>query len=182
MSEGERLFWEIWSRVGPLAGVIVGGLVSFLVAFGVDRRRWKHEREEKLAGIERDALAAALEWINPMRNAQTKASLLVVSLLRGEIDVEAFHRDFPQLSAELAKRDPRADQRAVLPDEIYQAGHRIVYALDDLRLTAVRHSAEAWTSGPFMAGYPECEAKLKSLNEDITSLEDRLRRAFRQSF
>ena len=87
---GEDLTSKLLTMAGPLIGVILGGLISFFTARGVERQRWKRERQEKLASLQRDALAAALEWIEPMRNAETSASSLVMAAIRGDVDDETF--------------------------------------------------------------------------------------------
>lgn len=167
---------------GPLLGAVVGGLISFLAARGLERQRWRRDRQEKLAVLRRDALAAALEWIEPMRNAETHASSLVMAAIRGDVEDEQFLKDFPYLLGDLVKKDLPANQRAVLPDHVYARGHRIVRELDDLRVLGVRYGQEARVKGKLMAGFEECSAKLDAIGKEISQLDTDLRKAFRETF
>jgi len=167
---------------GPLLGALVGALISSLTAYGLERSKWRRERQEKLAGLKRGALAAALEWIEPMRNAETHACLLVMSAIRGEVSHEDFLKKFPYLLGDLVKRDLPANQRAVLPDNIYARGHRIVRELDELQYLGVRYGQEAKVMGKLMSGFQECSTKLDSIGKQISELETDLRRAFSKTF
>ncbi len=167
---------------GPLLGAIVGGFITFFVMRSVERQRWRQERQEKFLSLKRDALADALEWIEPMRNAETLASSLVMAAIRGDIDDEHFLKEFPYLLGELVKKELPANQRAVLPDNVYTRGHRIVRALDEVRILGVKYGQEARVMGKPLAGFQECSAKLDAIGQQITELETDLREAFRRTF
>lgn len=178
----EELISKLLTMAGPLLGVLVGGLISYFTARGVERQRWKRERQEKLAGLRRDALAAALEWIEPMRNAETRASSLVMAAIRGDVDDEHFLKEFPYLLGELVKKDLPASQRAVLPENVYARGHRIVRDMDELSHLGVKYGQEARVMGKPMAGFQECSGKLDTIGKQISELETDLREAFRRTF
>lgn len=178
----EELILKLLPTAGPLLGAIIGGLIASFTAYLLELQRWKRERQEKYAALQREALAAALDWIEPMRNAETHASGLVMSAIRGEVEHEEFINRFPYLLGELVKKDLSAGQRAVLEDNVYHRGQHIVRELDELRILGVRYGQEARVKGKLMAGFEECNAKLESIGKQITELEDDLRNAFNHTF
>lgn len=178
----EELISKLVTTAGPLLGAIVGGFIASLTAWSIERQRWRHERQEKLAGLQREALAAALEWIEPMRNAETRASSLVMSALHGNFDHEMFLKEFPYLLGELTKKDLPANQRAVLSDNIYERGHKIVRDLDQLSCLGVKYGQEATVMNKPMAGFSECSEKLDIIGKQILELETDLQEAFRRTF
>lgn len=149
----EELISKLLMMAGPLLGALVGGIISFFTARGVERQKWRRERQEKLAGLKRDALAAALEWIEPMRNAESRASSLVMAAIQGDVDDEHFLKEFPNLLGELVKKDLPASQRAVLSDNVYARGHRIVRDIDELNYLGVKYGQEARVMGKPMVGF-----------------------------
>jgi hypothetical protein len=178
----EELISKIFTMAGPLLGAFVGGLIASLNARSVERQRWRHERQEKLIALRRDALAAALEWIEPMRNAEVRASLIVMAAIQGDFDHEKFLKDFPYLLGELGKKDLTANQRAVLPDDIYGRGHQIVREMDQLSYLSVKFGSEATVMGKPMAGFQECSNKLDAIRKQISELENDLQKAFQRTF
>jgi hypothetical protein len=178
----EELISKLLTMAGPLLGALVGGLIASLTAWSVERQRWRHERQEKLLGLRREALTAALEWIEPMRNAETRASFLVMAAIRGDFDHDQFLKEFPYLLGELVKKDLPANQRAVLPDNIYERGHQIVRDMEQLSYLGVQFGQKATVMGKPMAGFRECSNKLETIRQQITELETDLRKAFRQTF
>lgn len=173
---------ELLTMAGPLLGALVGGLITFITTIGVERQKWHRERQEKLASLKREALTVALEWIEPMRNAETHASGLVMSAISGEFDHESFVNQFPRLLGELVEKDIPASQRAVLPDDIYTRGHRIIRDLDELRCLGVKYGQKARYMDKPMAGFQECSAKLDIIGKQISELETNLREEFRRTF
>lgn len=178
----EALISKFVPMVGPLLGAIVGGLIASLTAYGVECKKWRREHQEKLASLKREALAAALEWIEPMRNAEARASALVMSAIRGELDHEDFLKEFPNLRGELAIKDLKANQRIVLPGNIYSQGHSIILELDELRYLGVKYGQAASIMGKSMAGYQECRVKLDAIGKQILGLEEDLRKMFSRTF
>jgi hypothetical protein len=173
---------ELLTMVGPLLGALVGGLITFFTTSGVESQKWKREQQEKLASLKREALSVALEWIEPMRNAETHASGLVMAAIHGEFNHEDFFNQFPNLLSELVKYDIPANQRAVLPDEIYTRGQHIIRELDELRVLGVKFGQEAKYKSKPMAGFQECSDKLNIIGKQISELETSLRKEFRQTF
>jgi hypothetical protein len=122
---GQDFAARFFALLGPLLGAIVGGLISIVATQMLELRRRRHERREKLDSLRREALAGALEWVEPMRQAHTRASSLVVVALHGNVDDERLFTDWPYLLGDLVKKDLPGNQRAVLPDDVYARGHRI---------------------------------------------------------
>jgi len=178
----EDIISRLLTIAGPLLGVLVGGLITSLTARGLERTRWHHDRQEKLASLKRDALAAALEWMEPMRNAHGLASSLLMAVIRPGGDEERFLKEFPYLLGDLTKKDLPGHQRAVLPQDIYVRGHRIVREIDELRTFGVQYGQEANLHGKPMAGFQECSARLSAIDNEITQLETDLRNAFTATF
>jgi len=175
---GARFF----ALLGPLLGAIVGGLISIVATQMLEHRRRRHERREKLDALRREALSGALEWVEPMRQAHARASSLVVAALHGNVDDERLLTDWPYLLGDLVKKDLSGSQRAVLPDDAYARGHRIVRELDSLRNLGVRYAQEVQAKRQPMVGLVECGAKLDALAAEISRLEADLRREFRATF
>jgi hypothetical protein len=108
--------------------------------------------------------------------------MLVMAAIRGEFDHDKFLQEFPYLLRELVKKDLPANQRAVLPDDVYARGHRIVRELDDLRWLGVKHGSEALVMGKPMVGFQECNDKLNAIDKQISELETDVRKEFRKTF
>ncbi len=178
----EEVVSKLLTMAGPLLGAIVGGLISALSTWGLERQRWRRDRREKLAALRRDALSKALEWIEPMRNAESLASSLVMAAIRGDVDDEQFLKEFPNLIGDLAKKDLSGSLRAVLPDDAYDRGHEIVRDLGELRILGVKYGQEVRLKGEAMVGFQECSAKLDVIGKRITTLETDLRKAFCETF
>lgn len=178
----ENLISTLLMMTGPLLGAAVGGFVTFVSLRNIEHQKWKQERQEKLSALKRNALAAALEWIEPMRNAAIRASSLLMSTIRGDIEDERFLNEFPYLLGELVKADLTANQRAVLPDKVYARGHRIVHELDELQYLGVKYGQEAKTKDKPLAGFQESSAKLEAIEQQINDLEKELREEYHRTF
>jgi hypothetical protein len=168
--------------VGMLFAPVIGGIITYFSISRIEHQKWQRERQEKFLSLKRDALATALEWIEPIRNAKIRASSLLMAAIRGDIDNERFLKDFPHLLGELVKKDLSADQRAVLPNGVYARGHHIVCELDEVRYLGVKYGQEARVKGKPLAGFQECSAKLDAIDQQINELETELRGEFRRTF
>lgn len=178
----EDLFSNIVSISGPLLGAIIGALIATITATRVERRRFQYERKEKLLILQREALSAALDWIDPMRNAEIRASSLVLAAIRGDVDQKQFMKDFPYLLGELVKRDLTTDQKAIMPSEFYQRGNKIVREFDNLKYLGIRYGEEAMVQKKPMAGFTEISELLDIIGKQILELESDLGNAFKATF
>ena len=176
----ETLSW-LQSALGPLLGVIVGASLSGLITKSLDDARFKRERLQKRSELERDAIAAALEWISPMRDAQITASSRANAAGRGDFDHEAYLEGFPYLLGELKKLELSGAQRALLPDDAYPRGIAIVRALDDLKLLGIQLGQKA-AMGDVGSAVGAVIGKSIEIDELIRSLEDDLRAAYAATF
>jgi hypothetical protein len=169
--------------LGSLLGALVGGLISTLTALAIERQRRRRERLDKFADLKREALAAALEWIEPMRNAHIRASSLALATVHGNADQGAVHGGWPKLTDELSKADLTGVQRAVLPEGTYTRGHHIASALNDLRNFALKESqSKHIVDRKPLAGLKECQERTDAIDQAIQSLEHDLRGELRRSF
>lgn len=173
---------ELASKLLLLLGAMVGGLISALSTWGLEHRRWRRERREKLETLRRDALTAALEWIEPMRIAESRASTLVMAAIQGDVDDEQFLKEFPYLIGDLAKKDLSANFRAVLPKNVYNRGHEIIRKIDEIRYLGVKYGQKGRLKGQPMIGFEECNAKLNHIGKLIATLETDLQKAFFETF
>lgn len=152
--------------LGPLAGVLLGALITYYASRSVQREKWRQDRREKLAEIERDALAQALEWIEPMRNAHIRATGVCSGMIRGEGDPLT---TWPDLLEDLTSMDMPARLRAVLPKGVYARGLDMIRSFEELK------PIPGEGIGQLMTG-------LEQLNREINQLEDDLRKYFRETF
>jgi len=178
----EEMVSKLLTTAGPLLGAILGGLISVLSTWALERQRWRRDRREKLEALRRDALLASLEWIEPMRNAESLASSLVMAAIQGDVDNEQFLKEFPCLISDLAKKDLSANLRAVLPQDAYERGHEIVREIEELRFLGAKYGQEARLKGEAMLGFQECSTKLDVIGKRITALDMDLRKAFVETF
>jgi len=70
----------------------------------------------------------------------------------------------------------------VLPDNVYERGHRIVRELDEVRYLGVKYGEEARVKGKPLAGFQECSDKLDAISQQINDLERDLREAYQKTF
>ncbi len=173
---------KILPIAGTLIGVVIGGLISAFSTWRIENQKWRRDRKEKLDVLRRDALAVALEWLEPMRNAETRASLLVMSAIQGTVDDEQFLNEFPYLLGDLVKQDLPGNLRAVLPNDAYARGYEIVRNIYNLRILGVKYGQEARRKGIPMVGFDECNAALATISKQIIALETDLQNAFRSTF
>ena len=76
--------------LGPLFGTVVGGIIAYFTARGMENTRWRRARREEYLLQKREGLSKALEWIGPMRNAEWTASSLLMTVISGEVEVDCW--------------------------------------------------------------------------------------------
>jgi len=173
---------ELIKVVLPLAGVALGGVITFLVTRSTEREKARRERRQKLAQLEQDALARALEWIDPMRNAHIRISSLLSASSNGSIDRDHVTKHWPDLLGQLAKLDVPTHQRAVLFQDVYPTGRKIAADLDDLKSVAIRQAEAASASLGPRTSFDEWTQQIHDLDNRIEKLEHKLRARFRATF
>jgi len=168
--------------LGPLAGVVVGGLVTYFVTRSIEIQRWRQQKHDRLAQAKRDAVAKALGWLDPMDRALSSVNLQVSALLQFNLEDEEFLMRFPNLVSELAKMDVPADLRLLLPANVYPDGIRILRGFDDVRTEAIGWGQRARVERKPMLGLQECGQKLDALHAQIDVLREKLTQAYLATF
>jgi hypothetical protein len=165
-------------------GVLIGGVVSLLSNFVVERQRRRHGLQEKLASVQREAIAAALELIEPMRNAYSAASMLIGRASQGSIEHEKLVADWPRLLDTLARQDLSAEFRAVLSGDIYSRGHQVWLGVERLLPGTVKvlQAARAGYTERVGETFRDLSRALEVLHAQIEQLETDLRAAYRRTF
>lgn len=169
---------RILDVVGPLAGVVVGGIVTYFTTRSIDIQRWRQQKHDRLAQAKRKAIAKAVGWLDPMDRALSSVNLQVSALLQFELEDEEFLTCFPNLVSELAKMDPPADLRILLPADAYSDGIRILRGFDEVRTEAIRWGQRARMERKPMLGLHECGQKLDALGKQLDSLREKLKQAY----
>lgn len=168
--------------LSSLAGVLVGGLVTYLATRTIETQRWGQEKKNRLATAKREAIGRALAWLDPMDRALTSANLMVSSLLQFTLEYEEFYLRFPHLIADLAKMDLPADLRLLLPPRVYAEGHQIVRAFDEVHTQAILLGQRAKLEGKPMLGLKECGEKLDAIGRQIEGFREKLSQAYLATF
>lgn len=167
---------SILEVVFPLLGVVIGGLVTYLVTSAAERQRWRQAKQDRLAEAQRGGISIALKWLDPMDRAISRANLLLSTHLHGEMEHEEFMVRWPRLLDELTEHDIPKELRVLLPDGLYIRGNRIVRKLDEVRTLAVRFGKT-----PFR-GLQECGAKLDAIAAEVKQLDQELAEMYRETY
>lgn len=168
--------------LGPLFGVLVGGVVTYIATTGAERERWRQQKKDKLAEASREGIVKALAWLDPMDRALSSANLKVSGLLRLDMDQDAFLATFPRLVSELSKLDVPPDLRLLLPSDTYSDGNRIVKLFDAIMADAIEWGQEAKLQNRPFLGLQECGQKLDALQSQIEALHAKLTTAYKATF
>lgn len=155
----------------PLLGTLIGGLISYLATTAAEDRKYRREKKDRLQEQQREALALALEWIEPIGNALTRATSVSRSLQMHLIDENQFLHDYPDLIASLANMDPPARLRVFLPKDAYPTVNEIVSELDTIKAKALSH-------GTLM----ECIELGADLSVKLGNLKNYLEDEYRKTF
>lgn len=174
-----------WS---PFVGVIIGGLLSWWVAYFVERQRRLQSRRDKLDEARRAAIEAAFTWLDPMYSALMLAESEAYVLLNpGDEDEkeQRFRRDYPKLLKTLVKLDlpPHKRSGLLLPQNTYVNGQRIRKAVDDLKYQAL----DLWGQTQYPIGAPalsiaDAREKCSESALEIKALIDSLRASLEQAY
>jgi len=166
----------------PFVGVLIGGLITYWATAAAADRRWKQEKKDRRSAAEREAIAKALEWLDPIDRAISTANLEVSSLLQFHRDDEEFLSSFPHVLSALSQLDPSPAERLLLPQDAYVIGHRIARRLDEARTSGVMWFQQAKMEKKPMLGLHECGKILDAASKDATQLRDLLSQAYRGTF
>lgn len=182
----EEFIIELCTKLSPLLGVIVGGLITYFTMNKIEQKRWQQEKQEKLSTLKREALSKALEWIEPLRNAEIKASGLLMSVIRGDIDVDDYFDKICQvrhdLFDELKPIELPASQRAVIGSAFYKLRNTILLSFDEIRIIGVKYGHDVRHHKKPLMGFDKCNALLETLTNNITNLENNLQEELYQAY
>ena len=120
-----------------LAGVVVGGFITYLTTRALDTRKWKQQKADRLQERRRDALELALQWIPPIHFALSQASLLVSRFLKDDISTNEFLKRWPRLLHQLIKKDLPLGLSVLLPPNVISRSELIVKQLEELQTFAL---------------------------------------------
>jgi hypothetical protein len=168
----KAVFNVIAPLISGLVGTLTGGLITFLVTNSIENRKWRRETEYKLKEEKREAFAVALEWIAPLQQSLTKASLVRSAYQFGRIDQERFLERYPDVIPSLTKLDPPARFRAVLAKDAYALSFEIIYGLDRLKDLSMQG----------IAAFEDCADLESELREKTGKLEDYLQEQYLDTF
>jgi hypothetical protein len=110
----------------PLIGTIIVGLIAYFSTTAIETRKWKRERETKYRQQSRQALIRVLDWIAPVDDAFTNATVTVMMFKQGEMTGEDFHRSIVKVFPKPGDlhRLPEHYQ-ALLDKDIYEEGYSV---------------------------------------------------------
>ncbi len=154
-----------------LIGVLAGGFVTYLTSKSIEDRKWNRELKYKRQEEKRKSIAMALEWIEPLQQALSKAMLLSSRYqMYGDqppmgISQEEFNQKYPDVISTLAKHDLPANLRVLLPGDAYKKSFEIIAGLEDLRILPLRGIKEFGKAGDLINSL---QTKLDSLQQALS--------------
>ncbi len=164
----------------PIATFVLGSILTYITTWHLDNRRWRREKGEKLAEREREAIEKALEWIDPLRNAYSRADFIAGQFIfTGTVTEDQFQVKFPHDILNLfAKREVPTHLRGLLPAGVYRKGFHFNEMFQDAFLEALRlpprsRGLEVWRA---------YQPRLDTIKAEIDRLEDDLRAAYMGTF
>ena len=163
----------------PLIGTIIGGFISYFSIRAVENLKWAQQKSDKYQEECKEAIAATFEWLDPFRDAITKAQSLVGDFIMGRVNEEEYALTWPQLIGNPKIKDPPKRMRILLPKEIYPRFMSIIMDLEKIRtlpLLALKGTPE------FGENYRQAQESLSNLEKMIDSLESDLVNEYKKSF
>lgn len=166
----------------PLIGVIVGGVITYFITTAAERLKWHQAKQDRLLETKRESIAIALQWIDSMELAISKANMLLSTHLQGDMEQEEFMERWPYLVGELKVYDIPVKLRVLLPNELYERSNHIIRGLDEIRTDGVRYGQKAKLQKKPFLGLHECGVKLDMLSAEVKKLAEDLVRMYRKTF
>lgn len=161
--------------LAPLLGTLIGGLITYLSLRGIESHKWKQEKADRYLEQIREAIAITLEWIHPINDALTTASLKVSGMRFLRVEKEKYLKDWPDLVNKLSKMDPPVRLQVFLPDYAYKRVLKIARLLDSLLILneSQRDSTVNWD---------ESLKILNQANELARTLQEDLEKEFLDTY
>jgi uncharacterized membrane-anchored protein YhcB (DUF1043 family) len=182
MADGSTLNEAMLIGAFALAGTIIGGIITYLATRSSDNRKWKQEKEYRLKEYERAALAKALEWIDPMHNAISKATTLASSFVTGKTDQDELARQWPSLLSQLTEYDIDPRYRFFLPDGTYLGGFAIIRELDNLLTKTVFVGQLARLQKINAKEWENFLEQLSLINDKFETYRDQMIESYKETF
>jgi hypothetical protein len=123
--------------LAPLIGTLIGGLITYLATRGVENYKLARAKYDRQQEQRREAIALALEWIDPIKTAAMKSISRTRAFIENYISDEEYLIGFPDLIHDLASKDLPVRLRIWLPQGIVSRGYAIHQALEELRIMAI---------------------------------------------
>jgi len=176
--------------IETLISVTFGALLVFLTNSLSEKKRWKRELKLELLKDKRKAIAQALRWLDPMKNAVGTINSISMAYIRGNINREVFLDRWPNLIiGTLSKLDVSHGLLPLLPEETYSKGVEISHIIEwELIRTAVIAVGEAFSHpNPKVVEqgkveYIQLNDKLNELNQKLRAFKDELRSQFLSTY
>ena len=166
------LFDVVVPLISGLVGTLTGGLITFLVSTATDNRKWRREKGYKLQEQRREAIGIALEWIAPLQQALTKASLVSSAYQFRRIDRAKFSKDYPYVISSLVELEPSAKLRALLPKDAYRMSFEIIHGLEELKHLSLEG----------LETFKACSDVVSALRAKVENLQSYLEEQYRATF
>lgn len=163
----------------PLIGTIIGGFISYFSIRAVENLRWAQQNANKYQEERREAIAKTLDWLDPYRDAITKAQSLTGDLLMRRVDEEQYILQWPKILFNPAINDPPKRMRILLPEDIYPRFFAIMNDLETVRtipLQAVKGTPE------FGIRYKQTQEHLSTLEKQLNELENDLISIYKNTY
>ncbi len=148
---------------GALIGTLIGGFISYWATKTVEDRKYQREKKDKLREQQREALAFALEWIDPLIDTISQVLHLTGNYLKDSLDKDAFERDYPNLMASIASLQPPARLKVLLPETTYPRISEIASDLGILKSMAL----DNWDKNEFIVVLGNTSRKVLELRDDL---------------
>jgi len=182
MADGSTLNEAMLIGAFALAGTIIGGIITYWVTRSSDNLKWEQEKKDRLKEYEREAFAKALEWIDPMYNAISRATTLAFSFANGTIDQEKLFKRWPPLLSQLTEYDIDPRYRFLLPDGTYLGGHVIIQELDNLLTKTVSFGQQVRLQKTNPKEWENFSEQLSLINDKFEFYRDRMIESYKETF
>lgn len=166
----------------PLLGTIIGGVIAYFASRFATSQKWKQEKLDRLATTKREAIASALEWLDPIQHAISEASTKFFISLDPSTDYADIFHKWPDLLSNLANLEMSQKYRLLLPIDVYPKGIEIINKLEELRTWAVKINQEVKIKQAANVSYERGVKTITDLNTQLNELSEILTEEYKNSF
>ena len=173
---------DVLAVLFPLLGTVIGGLITYWAIVTAENRRWRRERQRRVQRHKREAIALALEWLEPIKIVLHKAASIATTSFSDHPEQSAKAlREFPDVDVELKRLnlDPPRHLQLFLREGAYSKVRAIKSELRKLRrLTEV--TVRLGDQG--MAHYDEVFDRIRVAFDALTDLVEYLEQEYVGTF